>query len=121
MHHRNRLLEELAQAEAQGQTPLVFMHGYPGDLAADGEAIAKVFADARVAFVDTGHTHYNELLNDGRVVYGATRSTGADRGGRRTARLLDLLRFMAACQAGGSRRWAASGRSFRSSSPADFG
>lgn len=76
MHHRNRLLEELARAEAEGQTPLVFMHAYPGDLAADGEEIARTFADARVAFVDTGHTHYNELLNDGRVVYGATRSTG---------------------------------------------
>ena len=47
----------------------------PGDNAADGEAIARTFADSRVAFVDTGHTHYNELLNDGRVIYGATRST----------------------------------------------
>lgn len=75
MHHRNRLLEELARAEAEGQTPLVFMHAYPGDLAADGDTIARTFADARVAFVDTGHTHYNELLNDSRVVYGATRST----------------------------------------------
>ncbi|MEG3174599.1 metallophosphoesterase [Sphingomonas sp. RB3P16] len=76
MHHRNRLLEELARAEAEGQTPVVLMHAYPADLAADGETIARIFADARVAFVDTGHTHYNELLNDGRVVYGATRSTG---------------------------------------------
>lgn len=76
MHHRNRLLREFARAEAGCQTPLVFMHGYPGDLAADGDLIAQSFADARVAFVDTGHTHYNELLNDGRVIYGATRSTG---------------------------------------------
>ncbi|KQU61946.1 metallophosphoesterase [Sphingomonas sp. Leaf339] len=76
MHHRNRLLEELARAEAEGQVPVVFMHAYPGDLAADGEDIARIFADARVAFVDTGHTHYTELLNDGRVIYGATRSTG---------------------------------------------
>ena len=76
MHHRNRLLAELARAEAEGQVPVVFMHAYPGDLAADGEDIARILADARVAFVDTGHTHYNELLNDGRVVYGATRSTG---------------------------------------------
>lgn len=76
MHHRNRLLEELARAEAEQQTPLVFMHAYPGDLAADGDTIAQTFADARVAFVDTGHTHYSELLNDGRVIYGATRSTG---------------------------------------------
>jgi Icc protein len=76
MHHRNRLFGELARAEAEGHTPLVFMHAYPCDLAADGETIARTFADARVAFVDTGHTHYNELLNDGRVIYGATRSTG---------------------------------------------
>ena len=75
MHHRNKLMEELARAEAEGQTPVVFMHAYPGDLAVDGETIARTFADARVAFVDTGHTHYNELLNDGRVIYGATRST----------------------------------------------
>ncbi|WP_235513670.1 MULTISPECIES: metallophosphoesterase family protein [unclassified Sphingomonas] len=75
-HHRNRLLAELARAEAEGQVPVVFMHAYPGDLAADGEDIARILADARVAFVDTGHTHYNELLNDGRVIYGATRSTG---------------------------------------------
>lgn len=76
MHHRNRLLEELARAEAEGQTPVVFMHAYPGDLAADGDDVARIFADARVAFVDTGHTHYSELLNDGRVIYSATRSTG---------------------------------------------
>ena len=75
MHHRNRLRAELARAAAEGQVPLVFMHAYPGDLAADGDTVAQTLADAGVAFVDTGHTHYNELLNDGRVVYGATRST----------------------------------------------
>ena len=76
MHDRNRIGEELARAEAAGEVPVVFMHAYPGDLAADGDSIAHAFADGRVAFVDTGHTHFNELLNDGRVVYGATRSTG---------------------------------------------
>jgi len=76
MHDRNRIAEELARASAEQQTPLVFMHAYPGDLAADGEAVALSFIHGDVAFVDTGHTHYNELLNDGYVVYGATRSTG---------------------------------------------
>ncbi|MDC6378927.1 metallophosphoesterase [Pseudomonas graminis] len=71
----NRLRMELNLAEADDQPALVFMHAYPGDLAADGEVIARIFADARVPFVDTGHTHYNELLNDGCVIYGATRST----------------------------------------------
>ncbi len=75
MHHRNKLAEELARAKASGEVPLVFMHAYPGDLAADGDLIARQFIDGEVAFVDTGHTHYNELLNDGRVIYGATRST----------------------------------------------
>ncbi|MBP6895458.1 MAG: metallophosphoesterase [Pseudacidovorax sp.] len=74
-HHRHRIARQLALAEAAGEVPLVFMHCYPGDMAADGEALARLFADARVPFVDTGHTHYNELLNDGAVVYGATRST----------------------------------------------
>jgi hypothetical protein len=76
MHDRNRIREELARAEAAGEVPVVFMHAYPGDLAADGDGIARAFADGHVAYVDTGHTHFNELLNDGRVVYGATRSTG---------------------------------------------
>ncbi len=76
MHHRNRIAEELARAAAEGQPPLVFMHAFPGDLAADGEAVARAFADGGVAFVDTGHTHYNDVLNDGRVIYAATRSTG---------------------------------------------
>ena len=28
-HHRNRVLAELAQAEAEGRVPLVFMHAFP--------------------------------------------------------------------------------------------
>ncbi|MBB4154338.1 hypothetical protein GGQ80_002251 [Sphingomonas jinjuensis] len=75
-HDRRRIAEELARAEAAGQVPAVFMHAYPGDLTADVDEIASGFAQGGVAFVDTGHTHYNELLNDGRVLYGATRSTG---------------------------------------------
>ena len=73
---RRRLEAALAESDdAAGQTPLVFMHAYPSDLQSGGEALAALFAEAGVVFVDTGHTHYNELLNDGEVVYGATRST----------------------------------------------
>ncbi|MDF3983606.1 metallophosphoesterase [Luteibacter sp. PPL554] len=70
------LQHELHRSQAAEQPAVVFMHAYPGDLKQGGEAIAHAFADANVAFVDTGHTHYNELLNDGWVIYGATRSTG---------------------------------------------
>jgi hypothetical protein len=65
-----------AVAEASEAGPIVFMHAFPGDLKDGGAAVAKMFADAGVAFVDTGHTHYNEVLNDGAVIYAATRSTG---------------------------------------------
>ncbi|WP_250501235.1 metallophosphoesterase [Caballeronia sp. GAWG1-5s-s] len=69
------LEQELALSARDPEPPVVFMHAYPGDIA-DGHALASAFARANVAMVDTGHTHYNELLNDGWVVYAATRSTG---------------------------------------------
>ena len=69
------LERELASSAKDRQPPVVFMHAYPGDVA-DGQALAYAFARANVAMVDTGHTHYNELLNDGWVIYAATRSTG---------------------------------------------
>ena len=70
------LKAQLALAHAEPERPVVFMHAFPGDLAEDAETIGRLFADEGVACVDTGHTHYNELLNDGRVIYAATRSTG---------------------------------------------
>ena len=53
----------------------------PGSLAAFHVALgapALPFAERRpgTATVDMGHTHYNELANDGRTIYAATRSTG---------------------------------------------
>jgi 3',5'-cyclic AMP phosphodiesterase CpdA len=72
---RQWLERELDSCAQDHEPPVVFMHAYPGDVA-DGQALAEAFARARVAMVDTGHTHYNELLNDGFVVYAATRSTG---------------------------------------------
>ena len=69
------LQDELVGAREARLKPVVFMHAFPGDMA-DGDDLARTFGLNEVAFVDTGHTHYNELLNDGRVIYGATRSTG---------------------------------------------
>jgi hypothetical protein len=70
------LKDQLEQSLSDPGRPVVFMHAFPGDLTQDAEAIGTLFADYDVACVDTGHTHYNELLNDGRVIYSATRSTG---------------------------------------------
>ncbi|SAK60974.1 cyclic 3',5'-adenosine monophosphate phosphodiesterase [Caballeronia temeraria] len=69
------LSKELYASAQDQEPPVVFMHAYPGDVF-DGSSLAYAFARANVAVVDTGHTHYNELLNDGWVVYAATRSTG---------------------------------------------
>lgn len=75
--HLDWLTAQLKAASNAGEgRPIVFMHAFPGDLSAGGEAMATLFAEAGVAFVDTGHTHYNEVLNDGAVIYAATRSTG---------------------------------------------
>jgi Icc protein len=52
------------------------MHAYPADLRAGGERLGFLLRRHRVLCVDTGHTHYNEIANDGRTVFAATRSTG---------------------------------------------
>ena len=72
---RHWLGKELELSRDDPAPPAVFMHAYPGDVF-DGESLALAFARSNVAVVDTGHTHYNELLNDGWVIYAATRSTG---------------------------------------------
>ncbi len=72
------LERELAEAEAEARICALFMHSYPADLKAEGEAarIAEMVHRGPVRLVEMGHTHYNELANDGRTVYAACRSTG---------------------------------------------
>jgi 3',5'-cyclic-AMP phosphodiesterase len=70
------LQAELERADADGERPAVFMHAYPADLRAGAERLRSLLARYRVPCVDMGHTHYNELANDGRTIYAATRSTG---------------------------------------------
>ncbi len=69
---------ELAAARSAGMPSLVFTHTYPDDLRGEGEteAMNRLLAENDVALVDMGHTHYNELANDGRTIFAATRSTG---------------------------------------------
>jgi 3',5'-cyclic-AMP phosphodiesterase len=69
---------ELQASRQSGETTLVFMHAYPADLADAGECerLTALIDHYGVALVDMGHTHYNELGNDGRTIFAATRSTG---------------------------------------------
>jgi 3',5'-cyclic-AMP phosphodiesterase len=70
------LSDKLQAAQTDKHRPVVFMHAYPNDLQSGGGEIEDMFARSRVAFVGTGHTHYNELINHRGTIYAATRSTG---------------------------------------------
>jgi Icc protein len=70
------LERQLFAAAQDEQRSIVFMHAYPADLREDAEAVRTLFARYQVTAVDMGHTHYNEIANDGRTIYATTRSTG---------------------------------------------
>jgi Icc protein len=68
--------QELQQATNNGQSKVLLLHCYPSDLKIGGEEVVRLVHDHDVQLIDMGHTHYNELANDGRTLYSATRSTG---------------------------------------------
>jgi 3',5'-cyclic-AMP phosphodiesterase len=70
------LAGELRRADQADQCSVIFMHTYPADLKQGGAALYDLIARHRVVCVDIGHTHYNELANDGHTIYAVTRSTG---------------------------------------------
>lgn len=97
-------IERELQASLQNsETSLVFMHAYPADLADSGERerLIGLFDQYGVALVDMSHTHYNELSNDGRTIFAATRSTGQIDEGPSATRSRGLI---AGSSAGGSKR-----------------
>jgi len=57
---------------------ILFMHTYPDDLKDDSEKriLLEIVSRYKILLVDMGHTHYNEISNDGQTIYAATRSTG---------------------------------------------
>lgn len=56
--------------------PVVLMHCYPSDLKQGGDQLTRLLHTYGVRLVDMGHTHYNEISNDGHTLFSATRSTG---------------------------------------------
>ena len=74
--HLDWIEREIASADAAGEEVAVFMHSYPADLTAGGARLNDLLAARHVLCVDMGHTHYNELANNGRTIFMATRSTG---------------------------------------------
>ncbi|KWV57626.1 hypothetical protein AS156_38600 [Bradyrhizobium macuxiense] len=70
------LARDLAEADAREQRPVLFVHTYPSELGDGAATVRALMRKHRVVMVDMGHTHYNEIANDGRTIYAATRSTG---------------------------------------------
>ena len=66
----------LTAASLENLSSIVFMHAYPSQHGEDADELRSLFRRHRVLLVEMGHTHYNELANDGHIIYTATRSTG---------------------------------------------
>lgn len=72
------LQNELVAASKAGETILLFMHTFPSDLKepAERQLLNILLEKHDVLLVDMGHTHYNEITNNGQTIFTATRSTG---------------------------------------------
>ncbi len=68
--------DELERARARRLQPIVFTHLYPSELVTQGKAFSELIRNFEVPLVEMGHTHYNELANDGTTIYATTCSTG---------------------------------------------
>jgi 3',5'-cyclic-AMP phosphodiesterase len=70
------LQEQLVKARSASLRPIVFTHLYPSELLTQAGAFTRLIREFQVELVEMGHTHYNELANDGHTIYATTRSTG---------------------------------------------
>ncbi len=70
------LEQELESCQMAADRAVLFLHCYPSDLKQGGAELKRLLRKYPVLLVDMGHTHYNELSNDGHTLYSATRSTG---------------------------------------------
>jgi Icc protein len=69
-------LEEGLKSLNHSVSAVLLLHCYPTDLKQGGGELRELVAQSSVRLVDMGHTHYNEVANDGKTLYTATRSTG---------------------------------------------
>lgn len=70
------LTADLDAAAAKGLQSILFMHPFPSGLQDSASGVQSLLQKDHVLLVETGHTHFNEIANDGRTIYAATRSTG---------------------------------------------
>ena len=70
------LWQELGAIAAAQERSVLFLHCYPSELGEFSSPLRNLIKKYNVRLVDMGHTHYNEIANDGHTLYTATRSTG---------------------------------------------
>ncbi|MFA6467617.1 MAG: hypothetical protein WCW35_01885 [Bacteroidota bacterium] len=63
------LTNDLDNAAKAGLMSIIFMHSYT-----QVSELQEVIQRDNVIMVDAGHTHYNDIANDGHTIYAATRS-----------------------------------------------
>jgi Icc protein len=68
--------QQLQAATNANQSIVLLLHCYPSDLKEGRGELIELLRSFDVRLIDMGHTHYNELANDGKTLYSATRSTG---------------------------------------------
>jgi hypothetical protein len=73
LHWLGQELEAIAAAQNRS---VLFLHCYPSELGKFYSPVRNLIKTYKVRLVDMGHTHYNEIANDGHTLYTATRSTG---------------------------------------------
>ena len=62
--------------DASSERTVLLLHCYPADLKQGRDELQSLVREYRPLLIDMGHTHYNEIANDGHTLYTATRSTG---------------------------------------------
>ena len=70
------LEQELELITAAQKRSIMFVHCYPSELRKFSSPLRNLMKMHSVRLVDMGHTHYNEIANDGQTLYTTTRSTG---------------------------------------------
>ena len=69
---------DLKAASAAGKQSVIVMHPYFLNALPDLTDFQTLVQQNHVVMIDSGHTHTNDLANDGQIIYAATRSTGQD-------------------------------------------
>jgi Icc protein len=70
------LREMLAAAQQVQKQCVLFLHCYPSDLKQGYDTLRSIIEQYRPLLIEMGHTHYNEIANDGVALYATTRSPG---------------------------------------------